>query len=91
MNDVSPVISTPVAETYFVTLQKGIAGYEQYQGKIGLIRSVRADGFLEVDFSCSGSECCVYLDAYLMEECDPPQRGGTKSNQLTDQTATRLH
>ncbi|WP_417388355.1 hypothetical protein [Gimesia sp.] len=68
------VKTEPVNKPYYVKLQAGVAGYESCQGKTGRIRSVRADGFLEVDFSCSGEESLVFLDAYLVEECLPPQQ-----------------
>ncbi|HAH43740.1 hypothetical protein [Gimesia sp.] len=72
MKSESPIKSAPVSKPYYVKLQQGVVGYESCQGKTGLIRSVRADGFLEVDFSCSGEESLVCLDAYLVEECPPP-------------------
>ncbi|WP_339731978.1 hypothetical protein [uncultured Gimesia sp.] len=84
----STILTEPVRGTCYVRMQKGIADYEQIQGKTGLVRSVRSDGFLEVDFSCSGGECCVFLDAYLMEECVPPREREMKSNTLADQTTT---
>lgn len=75
MKSESSIKSEPVSKPYYVKLQEGVVGYESCQGKTGLICSVRADGFLEVDFSCSGDENRVFLDAHLVEECLPPGQG----------------
>ncbi|MFK7778602.1 MAG: hypothetical protein QM501_10910 [Gimesia sp.] len=75
----SRLISKPIAGKYYVTLQAEVKGIDQYQGKVGIIRSIRSDGFIEVDYSCSGSDQSVHLDSYLMEECDPPMEGGKES------------
>ncbi|QDT99310.1 hypothetical protein [Gimesia aquarii] len=75
----SHLLSVPIRSKYYVTLQAAAKGFDQYQGKVGIIRSVRADGFLEVDFSCSGGTESVHLDSYLMEEYAPPMDGGKES------------
>lgn len=75
----SELLSIPITSKYYVILQTGAKGFDQYQGKVGMIRSVRADGFIEVDFSCSGGTHSVHLDSYLMEECAPPTDGEEES------------
>lgn len=78
----SRLLSKPITGKYYVTLRAGVKGFDPYQGKAGLIRSVRSDGFIEVDFSCSDSDTSVFLDSYLMEECTPPTDGGKESRNI---------
>jgi len=79
----SSLSTTPVTTAYFVMLQQGAPGFNQYQGKTGLVRSIRSDGFLEVDFSCSGTADSVFLDAYQLVECAPPHNAHSSMNRHT--------
>ncbi|QDU02251.1 hypothetical protein V6x_19530 [Gimesia chilikensis] len=68
-----PLLSAPIAEQYFVTLQPGTTEHPELRGSIGMIRSIRADGFLEIDFTCTGGPESVFIDSYHLIECAPPE------------------
>ena len=59
----------PVNGDYYVRLEEDVSGLDAHQGKVGIVRAIRTDGILEIDFSCSGGISLACIDSRLLGEC----------------------